>query len=159
MESLIFSILVASILFLEVKYFDDLKSTKHLKWIILSMMVAPVGYFFNLLLHISFIQPLSFFIGIFCSSVAFLIYLLKQDSSKTHKVNSRIMIFSTSSLIVHWIIKMGHFPGAYFINAAMLIPLLLGLYATLNKHQTKENKPFNIVMAYLIIDMLTFIMA
>jgi len=67
------------------------------------------------------------------------------------------MLIPTLGLLIHWLFKTWHLEGAAIINLVMIPVIIVGFFVVFGRRQIEETKPFQLIMIFLIIDLIGFL--
>lgn len=156
MNKTVFLIIFASILLLTIKYLIEFKPYKILLIVLILFMITSIGFISNYFLDQPILLTIGAASGMIIAPLIFSIYLLK-NTEPNNKNLRLLMLLPTIGLLIHWIFKFLNMKGLAVINLAMIPLILVGLFIIFNKNQIKEIKPFQIILIFLIIDLITFV--
>lgn len=155
---MILLILNIFILILIGKYILDLKSDKILVVVLSLFGIACLGYIFTRISHSPIFISIGYVCGMIISPIIFSIYLLRQKEN-TKKRQIRIqMLFPTLTLFAIYLLKTFHLPVYGILYFLMIISLLLGGWIIIKKPGIKEILPFQVILIFIAIDIVTALM-
>jgi hypothetical protein len=151
-------ILNLSVLILIWKYINDLKSDKILVTVLVLFSMTCVGILLTNTLHAPIFSSFGYAIGLILSPLLFTFYLLKQKGTKEESVVRKLMLVPTLTLCLIYLFKALHLPAYGIGYFMMIISVLLGGWIVIKKPELKEIYPFQIILIFLIVDILTFLL-
>ena len=158
MNSTIFLILYISILILTGKYIVELKSDKTLVVVLVLFGNTCLGYILKYIFHAPLFISIGLISGMIVAPIILSIYLLRLKGNKKEKSMRFLMLIPTVGIFINYLFKALHMPGAEIINILMIISITVGGYIVLKNPQLKEIRPFQVMLIFIIIDVLTFLM-
>lgn len=158
MNDTIFLILDISLIILIIKYINDLKSNKYLVSILALFGIPLLGFIIKYFFGNTILLSIGLFTSMIIAPLIFSIYLFINRKTGKEKNIRLLMIIPSLALLISYIFKLLHLEGAAVINLSMIIPVILGLIIVFKKKQIIETKPFQLILIFLIIDVITFLM-
>ena len=156
MERIAFLIIAIFCLKFSIQYFIELKEeiTLRISLIFMSLSFAIVAIKYIIPIPLLILFGHLFFV---ISLLVFIIHLLKNRFFDKYPLYYRTMFFTTILVFLRYLFKLNHFPAVGLFNILLIIPMIFGLIITLKEKQLIENKPFNLIMAIVVIDFLRFV--
>lgn len=158
MNNTVFLIIDISLIILIIKYINDLKFNKYLVSVLILFLIPPLGFLIKYFFGNTIFLSIGLFTGMIIAPLIFSIYLFTYRKEGKEKNIRLLMIIPSLALLISYIFKLLHLQGAAIINLVMIIPIILGLIIIFNKRQIIETKPFQLILIFLIIDLITFLM-
>lgn len=158
MNNTIFLILYISILILIGKYIIELKSDKILVFVLALFGFTCLGYILKGVFHAPILISIGLVAGMIISPMIFSIYLLSQKGNQKERLIRILMLIPTISLFMFNLFKGIHMPVYGIFYYLMIISIIIGGYIVLKKTQIKEILPFQVILIFIVIDVITFLM-
>lgn len=158
MNNVFILILNLSILILIGKYVRDLKSDRTLVIVLFLFGLTCLGFILSHTFRTPIFINIGYFGAMVLSPLLFSIYLIKQKGNKKDSLFRRLMLIPTLTLFIIYLFKSFHFPVFGLGFFMMIISILLGGWIVMKKPELKEIQPFQIVLIFLMIDVLRLLM-
>ena len=159
MDNIFLLILNLSIFILIGKYISDLKSDSALVIVLLLFGLTVLGHILSYTFQTPIFITFGYFAGMIVSPIIFSIYLFRQKGNKEDKLFRRLMLIPTITLLVFYLAKFLHLPVLGAVYFLMIISMLVGGWIIIKKPGLKEIQPFQIVLIFLIVDILSLVFA
>ena len=156
MNNIFFLLLNLSILILIGKYIIDLKSDRPLVIVLTLFGVTCLGIILTRTFQTPLFINIGYVVGLILSPILFSFYLLKQKGDKKESLIRRLMLIPVLTLFTIYFFKALHLPVYGVLYFMMIISILLGGWIVIKKPELKEIQPFQIVLIFLIVDVLSF---
>ena len=156
MNNIFLLLLNLSILILIGKYINDLKSDRTLVIVLALFGMTCLGIILTRTFQTPLFINIGYVVGLILSPILFSIYLLKQKGDKKESVIRRLMLIPALTLFTMYLLKALHLPVYGVLYFMMIISVLLGGWIVIKKPELKEIQPFQIILIFLIVDVLSF---
>lgn len=158
MNNTIFLLLFISILILIGKYMIELKSDKILFIVLALFGITCLGYILKGIFHAPIFISIGIMSGMIISPIVFSVYLLRQKGNQKERLIRILMLFPTLTLFIIYLFKGLHMPVYGILYFLMIISVLIGGYIVIKKPRLKEILPFQVILIFMIIDIVALLM-